>query len=205
MLLKFFVWLDNFCYKVITRLAIRENKGFHPKHRILNYHQFFIDRVDLNDTVLDIGCGNGANAYDIAGKAKEVVGIDIIEKNIKQAEEKFKRENLRYLVGDATNYNFCQKFDKIVLSNVLEHIKDRIDFLLKLHKISQTILLRVPMINRDWLTVYKKEKGLEYRLDKTHYIEYTLNDLTEELKQAGWQLENYSVQFGELWGVVEDI
>lgn len=205
MLLKFFVWLDNFCYRVITKLVIKENNGLHPKHRILNYHQFFIDQANSNDVVLDVGCGNGANAYDIAGKAKEVVGIDIEEKNIKQALEKFKRENLQYLIGNAISYEFGRQFDKIVLSNVLEHIKDRVDFLLKLHKISQTILLRVPMINRDWLTVYKKEKGLEYRLDKTHYIEYTLNDLLEELKLAGWRLENYSIQFGELWGVVKKL
>ena len=58
------------------------------------------------------------------------------------------RDNLNYIVGDATNYNFDKIFDKIILSNVLEHIEHRIDFLVKMKKISNTILLRVPIINR---------------------------------------------------------
>ena len=57
-------------------------------------------------------------------------------------------------------------------------------------------------INRDWITLYKKELGVEWRLDKTHYIEYTLESFKEELKKAGLNLEKYSIQFGEIWAVV---
>ena len=212
MFLNFFVKLHNFSYKIISRLAILENGGIHPKHKIMNYHKFFIDNVNENDEILDIGCGKGENAFDIAQKAKKVLGIDIIENNIKTAKEKYHlacqqagKENLEFLLGDATKYNFDQKFDKIVLSNVLEHIENRIDFLQSLHNISDVILLRVPMIDRDWLSVYKKNKGFEYRLDNTHFIEYTLDELKDELKNAGWKIENYSIQFGEFWGVISKI
>lgn len=209
-ILNFFVKLHNFSYKIISRLAILENGGIHPKHKIMNYHKFFIDNIGSSDEILDIGCGKGENAFDIAQKAKKVLGIDIIENNIKIAKEKYHlacrqagKENLEFLLGDATKYNFEQKFDKIVLSNVLEHIENRIDFLQSLHNISDVILLRVPMIDRDWLSVYKKNKGFEYRLDNTHFIEYTLDELKNELKNAGWKIENYSIQFGEFWGVVK--
>ena len=40
------------------------------------------------------------------------------------------------------------------------------------------------MINRDWITLYKKELGIEWRLDKTHYIEYTLESFKEELEKV---------------------
>ncbi|MGI6314837.1 MAG: class I SAM-dependent methyltransferase [Patescibacteria group bacterium] len=210
-ILNFFVKLHNFSYKIISRLAILENGGIHPKHKIMNYHKFFIDNIDSNDEILDISCGKGENAYDIACKAKKVLGIDIIENNIKTAKEKYHlacqqagKENLEFLLGDATKYNFDQKFDKIVLSNVLEHIENRIDFLQSLHNISDVILLRVPMIDRDWLSVYKKNKGFEYRLDNTHFIEYTLDELKNELKNAGWKIDSYSIQFGEFWGVVKN-
>ncbi|HQF57479.1 MAG TPA: class I SAM-dependent methyltransferase [Candidatus Magasanikbacteria bacterium] len=210
MFLNFFVKLHNFSYKIISRLAILENGGIHPKHKIMNYHKFFIDNIDSNDEILDIGCGKGENAYDIACKAKKVLGIDIVENNIKTAKEKYHlvcrqagKENLEFLAGDATKYNFNKKFNKIVLSNVLEHIENRIDFLQSLHNISDVILLRVPMIDRDWISVYKKNKGFEYRLDNTHFIEYTLDELKDELKNAGWKIENYSIQFGEFWGVIK--
>jgi len=57
------------------------------------------------------------------------------------------------------------------------------------------------MINRDWLTYYKKEMGIEYRLDPTHRIEYTMESLREELEKAGLSIEKVSVQFGEIWAV----
>lgn len=202
-LLNIFVKLDNFCYKVLSFLAIKNNNGVHPKHKILNYHKFFVDNISDNDNIVDIGCGGGENAFDIAFKAKKVLAIDKERKNIEKAEKKYQRNNLKYLVGDAVVYDFKQKFDKIILSNVLEHIENRIYFLKKMHNLSNNILLRVPMLNRDWLTVYKKDLGLEYRLDSTHYIEYTLQILQKELAESGWKIESYSVQFGEFWGVVK--
>lgn len=197
--------LDNWCYKVMTKLSIVENNGLHPKHRILNYHKFFLDNTQITDYVIDIGSGNGANAYDVAGKATKVVGIDISKKNVEKSTEKYSRENLTYIVGDATKYIFERRFDKIILSNVLEHIEHRIDFLRLLHSISDTILLRVPMIDRDWVVVYKKEHNIEHRLDPTHFIEFTDEILRKELVEAGWKVESHSVQFGEWWGVVKAI
>ncbi len=201
--IRFSVWLNNFSYKLISRLVVLEGNGIHPKHRILDYHQFFIDNVTSEDSILDIGCGTGAVAFDLSKNVKEIVGVDIQQKNIDQATKLYQCVNLHFFLGDATVFQFDKKFDKIVLSNVLEHIANRVGFLLSLHRISDTIILRVPLINRDWLVVYKKEKDYEYRLDPTHFIEYTLSLLNHELEQSGWKLMNHSVQWGELWGVVQ--
>ena len=137
-------------------------------------------------------------AKNVAKKARSVVGIDI---NYKREKETI--GNLTFLRGDAITYNFNRKFDKIILSNVLEHIEDRVSFLKKLHNISDTILIRVPMINRDWVTIYKKEIGLEYRLDKTHFVEYTLETLKKELGQSNWKLISHQINWGELWGIIK--
>jgi len=200
---KFFISLHNFSYRAISKIAIKRNKGIHPKHEILKYHDFFIKNINIEDLVLDIGCGNGILSYSLAAKAKKVFGVDIVNNNIEQAKKGNRFENLQFICADATNYDFKRKFDKIVLSNVLEHIENRIDFLQKLHKLSDIILIRIPMIDRDWLTLYKKKNGYEYRLDKTHFIEYTINNLKKELNQAGWNLEQHTIQFGEIWGIVK--
>ena len=201
-LTKFALKLHNFSYKLASRLAIKVEGGLHPKHRLMNYHQFFVDNVNSEDKVLDIGCGNGALTFEIAKKAKKVVGIDLDEKNIKIARKKYWAPNIEYLVGDATKDCPDQKFDVIILSNVLEHIENRVEFLQKIKNLAPKFLIRVPMINRDWITLYKKELGVEWRLDKTHYIEYTLENFKKELKKAGLDLEKYSIQFGEIWAVV---
>jgi len=202
-LIKFFCWLHNFSYKATSFLATKNNNGLHPKHRILNYHQFFIDNICKEDIVLDIGCGNGAVAFDLAKKAKQVTAIDIRHKNIAVAKNKFSTPpNLEYVVGDATIYEFQPKFDVIILSNVLEHINKRVEFLIKIKKLAPKILIRVPLLTRDWLSVYKKDLGFEYRLDKTHCIEYTEENFKREMESADLKIEKYFIKFGELYGII---
>ena len=201
--LKLYIKLHNYLYKRISSLAVRINKGIHPKHRILNYHKFFLDQIEKNSLILDIGCGIGIVAYDIAQKAKFVVGIDNNAKSIEIASNQYQKENIKYIIGDATTYDFNEKFDNIILSNVLEHIKDRILFLNRIKSKADYILIRVPVLNRSWLPLYKKELGFEYRLDKTHHIEYTIDSFQKELEEADLKILNISIQYGEIWAKVE--
>ncbi len=194
--------LHNSCYRNISRFAVMAEGGIHPKHRLMNYHQFFVDNVDPQDAVLDIGCGNGFLTYDIAKKARSVTAMDLNEKNIEFAKRNFNKENIEYICGDATKFDFKRRWDVITLSNVLEHIEDRHGFLLRIKGLANKFLVRVPVLNRDWLTYYKKELGVEYRLDLTHKIEYTMESFQEELEKVGMRIERTSIQFGEIWAVV---
>lgn len=204
---KFFVKLalrlHSFSYKLASVLAIKAENGLHPKHRLMNYHQFFLDHIAQGDRVLDIGCGNGALAFDLAQKAKEVTAIDLVPNNIEKAKDRFLKSNISYRVADATTFSPHQTFDVVVLSNVLEHIEHRVEFLQNIKHLAPIFLIRVPMINRDWITLYKKELGVEWRLDKTHFTEYTLDAFQTELAQTEFHFKEYSVQFGEIWVVVE--
>jgi len=202
-LVKFALKLHNFSYKLSSRFAIKAEGGLHPKHRLMEYHKFFIDKINSNDIALDIGCGNGALTYDVAKKAKKVVGIDLNKNNITRAKEKYSVPNIEYVVGDVTRELPNKKFDVIILSNVLEHIENRAEFLKNIKKVAPKILIRVPMFNRDWVTLYKKELGIEWRLDLTHFTEYTLESFQEELKDAGLNLKEYKIQFGEIWAILE--
>ena len=201
--LKLILRAHSFTYRLTSYLSHKvEKDGLHPKHRLMNYHKFFVDNVSENDAVLDIGCGNGALTYDVAKKAKKVVGIDLNERNIEIARNRFSMENIEFIHGDALANLPDERFDVIILSNVLEHIDKRVEFLISLkHRVSE-ILIRVPMLNRSWIDVYKEELGLEYRLDKTHFIEYTFETFNEEMLEAGLRNLGYSVQFGEIWAVV---
>jgi len=201
-LLTIFVWLHNFSYTMISSIAVRLNSGEHPKHAILNYHHFFLSNVNSQEAVLDVGCGLGEVASDIAQKARLVVGIDIDAQKIASAKKRHAHPNLTFTVGDATRYPFNQKFDVIMLSNTLEHIKNRVALLQKLKKLAPRLLIRVPLLTRDWLPVYKMKMGFEYRLDKTHFIEFTEEIFQQEIEQAGLRIQNVYTKFGELYAVV---
>ena len=92
--LKLILRTHSFTYRLAGSLAQKlEKDGLHPKHRIMNYHKFFVDNISETDVVLDIGCGNGALTYDVARKAKKVIGIDLNEKNISTVKRSIKKEN----------------------------------------------------------------------------------------------------------------
>jgi len=202
-IIKLLLWIHSFSYRLVGFLShMVEKNGLHPKHRLMNYHKFFADNVDKDDVVLDVGCGNGALSYDVAKKAKKVVGIDLNKKNISFAKERYSEENIEYICGDALKDLPDEKFDVIIMSNVLEHIGNRVEFLERLREKAARFLIRVPMINRDWITLYKKELSMDYRLDKGHYVEYTLERFERELEKAGLRIQDYSIQFGEIWAEV---
>lgn len=199
-IIRLLVRTHNWSYRMIGFFA--SHGGQHPKHQIQNYHDFFVKNVEPHHTVLDVGTGRGDVAFDVACRARHVTGIDSSLQNIAQARQRYQRPNLEFFLGDATTYDFGQPYDVIVLSNVLEHIEQRVEFLRKLSALAPTLLIRVPLITRDWISVYKKNEGFEYRLDDTHHIEYDEATFRDELRQANLDIAQQAVTFGELYAVV---
>ena len=201
----------NISYQLASILSSSlEPDGLHPKHRLMRYHDWFSSKIESDWDVLDIGCGNGALAFDIKSSCRSVFSMDIEQKNIEIAKKLYLQDGISYVWADALTYEFKNKFNAIILSNVLEHIDYRVVFLKKIFKNQDknhppVLLLRVPMVTRDWITLYKKEQGVEWRLDNSHYTEYTLDQVFEELKEAGLFIESYDIQFGEFYGVVKKL
>jgi 2-polyprenyl-3-methyl-5-hydroxy-6-metoxy-1,4-benzoquinol methylase len=176
---------------------VSNENGRHPKHRIMNYHKFFVDNIDEGEKVLDIGCGRGFLLHNIALKSKtKCVGVDISEENVMHAKESLMDFcNAEVICIDIFKFDSKDEFDVVVLSNVLEHIDNRVSLLR--HIISafkpKKILVRVPVFEREWLVPYKKELGVEWRLDSTRCIEYSSNEFKHEIFQADLKLK--SIEF----------
>jgi len=194
--------VHNIAYYFVCAVSQRlEPNNLHPKHRLMDYHTWFSSKMVSDWIVLDIGCGYGALAADLSKHCKRIVAIDIDRENIKEAEHLNQGKNIKFITGDATVYPFRRDFDAIILSNVLEHIEDRIHFLKNLSRISDIFLIRVPMIDRDWITLYKKERGIPYLLDQSHFIEYTADQFRNEISEAGLTISKQRVRYGELYAV----
>ena len=199
----------NFLYDLCGVLAVRVNEGIHPKHDLLQYKQWFLEHIQPEFVVLDVGSNTGAMPALFATKARRVYGIEINQRLTEIARQTNAATNVEYLTGDATTFDYsaCAPLDCVTLSNVIEHIDNRVEFLQMLrtklpwHSDRATFLIRVPTIERDWLSVYKKSLGIEYRLDRTHTIEHTKQEFLVEIAAAGLEIEEMDVRFGEYYVV----
>ncbi|MCI5130093.1 MAG: class I SAM-dependent methyltransferase [Candidatus Electrothrix sp. EH2] len=197
--------LERELYNLEGDLAVKYGNGVHTKHRHLNYHDFFVQNIEPEESVVDLGCGIGAVAFSIAEKRGCLVtGVDLSSDNIDQANKKFQHPNITYLQGDVTDVLPETHYDVVVLSNVLEHLRHRTQFL---RKVVQTVkpqkfLIRVPLFERDWRVPLMKELGVDWRLDPTHEIEYTRKDFEQEMLEAGLTILRSEIHWGEIWAVV---
>jgi len=198
-------------YHVIDRAALETAGGVHPKHGLMRYHDFFVERVTAGERVLDLGCGYAQVARSIALRAgADVTGMDWSEVNLAQALTMIEREGLGERVhvvrGDitrdrATARDGSPRFDVVILSNVLEHLRDRPSLLARCVEwySPRAVLIRVPAFDRSWQTAWKRELGVDWRCDDTHETEYTEASLRAELDEAGLRVDELVARWGEYW------
>jgi len=197
--------IDRVVSGQIDLAAIEYGDGIHVKHRLMAYHDFFVNRIQPSDRVLDVGCGYGAVANSIAERAgAQVTGIDLNAANIAKARQRFGHPNLTFVHGEAPRDLTSQHFDVIVLSNVLEHIETRPAFLRRLLETTSAsrLLIRVPMSNREWRVPLRAELGLFHFSDPTHFTEYTTDNFEQEMAAAGLRIAHLQVNWGEIWAEV---
>ncbi|MBA7607177.1 Ubiquinone biosynthesis O-methyltransferase [subsurface metagenome] len=95
--------------------------------RMQGIRQFLSESISPSTkSILEIGCGIGANAYyiakRIAPKAK-IMGVDISRKNIELATILFDHNNINFQCLDVTQDSISDsKFSAVILPDVYEHI-----------------------------------------------------------------------------------
>jgi len=200
--LKYVLDFDNKLYGLTQKASERYGEGVHPKHRLLDFHQYFYNRIEAHERVLDIGSHEGVLTKTIADHTgAQITGIEILAERVEQANRKNPHPNVKYIVGDVTKFIPDEPFDVITMSNVLEHLPERVNFLLKAQQNTgaNRFLIRVPRFDRDWRVPLKREVGVDYRLDDEHTIEYTPETFEDEMKQAGLSIVHIESRWGEFW------
>lgn len=94
-----------------------KNKNFYYHNEIANLCKFLIPS---QKKVLDIGCGTGDLLESVSPSFG--VGIDISEKMIDIAKEK--HPNLKFHTCDAQNITINDKFDYVILSDLIGNLED---------------------------------------------------------------------------------
>jgi SAM-dependent methyltransferase len=164
--------------------------------------------------VLDLGCGYGWHCkYAIECGASSVLGIDLSEKMIETAKEKNADERITYQVCGLDTYDYPENTYDCVVSNLVLHYIDDLDFIYK--NIYRTLTksgfflfnIEHPVftgsVNQDW--IYDSNgKALYWPVDnyfysgmrKTHFLgqdvmkqHHTLTEILNGLVKAGFSIE----------------
>jgi len=191
-------------YRELDLAAIVYEGGVHPKHRLTRYHDFFVERVQPGERVLDIGSGKGELAHDLVVRAgARVVGVDHDPNHLAFARSHYAHADLEFRAGDVLESLPGGRFDVVVMSNVLEHLGPRVEFLRGVTSAARprAILLRVPLYERDWTVPLKAEVGLAPYWDSDHETEYDEASFRGELGDAGLDVSELLVRWGEIWAV----
>jgi SAM-dependent methyltransferase len=193
-------------YVRLDQAAIAYDEGVHVKHRLTRYHDFFVERVRPGERVLDIGSGKGELAHDLVARSGAiVVGIDHDPNHLVFARSRFAHEGLEFREGDALEHLPEGEFDVVVLSNVLEHLGPRVEFLQRVIASAnpKRLLFRVPVYARDWTVPLREEVGLSPFWDPDHEIEYDADSFRAELADAGLEITELVLNWGEIWAEAE--
>ncbi len=195
-------------YRAVDQAAIRYDGGIHAKHRLTRYHDFFVERVQSGERVLDIGSGKGELAFDlVTTSGATVIGVDHDPNHLAFARQRFSHPNLQFIEADVLEWIPEGHFDVVLMSNVLEHLERRAEFLRGVitSATPDRLLFRVPVYERDWTVPLRDEVGLLAYWDSDHTIEYVPETFVTELANAGLEVGELVLRWGEIWSVARPI
>ncbi|MBS1598046.1 MAG: 1-acyl-sn-glycerol-3-phosphate acyltransferase [Bacteroidetes bacterium] len=95
------------------------------KLKLENNYQLFHELLPSDGKLLDLGCGYGFMCYmmHFTSPSREITGVDYDEEKIETANNCFgKDERIHFVHADAAEFNF-EKYDGIVLSDVLHYLQ----------------------------------------------------------------------------------
>jgi len=107
-----------------AKLEKEKLTGINSRHRFIL--KFLLENgMKSSDSILEIGCGIGTLSSFICSKLKKghLTGVDISPETIEQNKIRYKHlNNVKFIVSDMTDFSIDEKYDIIILPDVLEHI-----------------------------------------------------------------------------------
>ena len=156
-------------------------------------HTFAIESVKPGAKVLDIGCGQGYVAKELAAKAAEVTGID----QYVPAEPPAPNVQLKRWDLDMQHFPVeVSQYEQIFMLDVIEHLHDPEEFMETLREATgrkrpEIVLTTANIgffITRFMLLLGHFNYGRKGILDRTHTRLFTFNSLKELFDQTGYQV-----------------
>jgi SAM-dependent methyltransferase len=134
------------------------------------------------DSILDVGCGNGAYVLFLKDK-KSIKGVDYKYSNSWDGNREL------FDIADAQALNYPDdSVDTIISFETLEHLDSPMSALREFHRVAKkNIIISVPSCE---LTTGMKKSGLIYNhwIDRTHQNFWEMRHISKLIEQAGFKI-----------------
>jgi len=159
--------------------------------RHLFAYEFVREMLPPESVVLDVGCGEGYGTAPISSAVKKAVGIDVDEKTIRYAQEKYRGTNCEFIAFDGKRIPFDDEtFTSVVSFQVIEHVPDVQAYLKEIRRVVKKggcIVLTTP--NR----TYRLWPG-QKPWNRFHLREYDARGLKKVLEDVFGEVEVWGIR-----------
>lgn len=137
--------------------------------------EYLQKNIGNNESVLDIGCGDGRNILSLVSITTDIVGLDIDEKAVKDATKNLERfPDVKIVQGSAFNLPFEDSvFENVILSMTLVNLGDN-----KIKALQEMKRVMVPQ-GKLIVSVYS-ENALKHRLAMYEKIKLPVKEISEK-------------------------
>lgn len=172
--------------------------------------RIIFENLDIKggEKILDVGCGRGfyLKAVSQLFPRALVTGLDINKNYLEKAKEFLGNRKVKLVIGSATELPFNDKsFDRIICSELLEHIKDDRKAIAEIHRVLKPdgiALITVP--NKNYPFLWDPANWLLERIfgvhlpAKIHWLSgiwadhvrlYSEKELVEKFNEGGFSIE----------------
>jgi 2-polyprenyl-3-methyl-5-hydroxy-6-metoxy-1,4-benzoquinol methylase len=184
----------------------------------LEKHRNILGQDRGSTSVLEVGCSNGRNiSFPLAEYGYQVTGVDIHQPSIDWANKNNNFSNASFLCQDFSLFSSDEKFDAVILSDILEHVDNPLEivqYVTAILKKNGVILICIPngfgpyeieqrvlRITRlnlliakaiKWVKVLlgrKSDKQAEYNYDSGHVQFFKQKDIEMIAEKVGCEIK----------------
>jgi ubiquinone/menaquinone biosynthesis C-methylase UbiE len=138
-----------------------------------------------NSSVLEIGCSTGDFVATV--KPSQGVGIDQSEEMVRIARSKY--SEYTFIVGDAENLPIKEKFDYVIVSDLIGDLSDVWQAFRELRKVTKpTTRIIITYYNYLWEPVLRLGEKIRLKIPQPLQNWISLNDIENLLNLAGYEV-----------------
>ena len=167
-------------------------RGLEPSDFALR-RAFLLGGVAAGERALDVGCGEGRFAAELAGAGLEVVAIDVAAEPLERARELHPELDLRLVDGEGTWPLPDASFDVVWAGEVIEHVADTAAWLSEVRRSLRPggrLLLSTPahpLLRRLGLALSERAFAAHFDPLGDHLRFYTRATLTRLIEGFGFE------------------